>query len=268
MPNLKAESTAEHAFDQLSALLQDVWGPIDEFTLARLEAAANNGMSTDPVQAHQVLAIVAAVRWNDAAMDKHFGIAMRLDAGTTVEENYAATLIGVERWVEGAIVYERAANENPADLSILRSAMQMNWRAGRWERSLAIAEVLKQRAPNEQFEHLAMQQQLVECAKRIGLSLAQVEALHTATYRYLHDQRVRSCGYRFDIDDTPGDETLHVIVDVPASYEEVERLDDALTPLLFDAVALLPLASFHIQLGARETSIAAGERLNPTRSAR
>ncbi|MFP6562832.1 hypothetical protein WJ542_31710 [Paraburkholderia sp. B3] len=248
----RAKSVAEEAFDELSSLVHNDWDSLDPFTLARLERAARNGISVDPILAHQVLGIVAAIRWDDATMDEQFGIAMRYDTGATVEENYASTLDGVERCIESANMYERAANTHPTDLAIWRLAMRANWQAGRWQRTLELADVLAQRSPDEEFPHLETQKQLIAMAERNGVSLSTIETLHTALYSFLHDRRVHSVGTTCHSDTTPGEESIYIMVRIRGDLEQVKRLDEELTPVLFDAVDDLPLGSFCIGLVAEE----------------
>ena len=244
----RAKSVAEEAFDELSSLVHKDWGSIDSFTLARLERAAKNGIPVDPVLAHQVLGIVAAIRWDDATMDEQFGIAMRYDAGATVEENYASTLDGAGRCIESANLYERAANTHPIDRAIWRRAMQANWQAGRWQRTLDLADELAKRSPDEEFPHLNTQKQMIAVVKRNGVSLQTIEALHTAVYSFLHDRRVRTIGTVCDSDTSPGEESIYILVRIKGDPEQVKELDEELTPVLFDAVDAFPLGSFYIGL--------------------
>lgn len=252
MSNAKIKTRAEEAFDELSVLLQEKRFDIDEFTQIRLEKAARSGIEIFPSEAHQVLAILAGLRWDAAAMDENFSTAMRFGTESIVEHNYAETLRAANRYVDAANMYERASNTNPTDLVLLRSAMVCNWQAGRWQRAMDLAEILMQRSPDEEFEYLAKQRALIEMAQRNGVSLGVVEQLHTALYSFLRDRHIRALSSATDMDHTPGEESIYIAIRIKADREEVQRLDEELTPVLFDAVEVLPLGSFHIYLDVEE----------------
>lgn len=249
----KAKTVAEEAFDELTVLLREGRLDIDEFTKARLDRAARHAIHIEPSQSHQILAILAGLEWDDVAMDEHFGIAMRYDSSAVVENNYAAVLLAVDRYIEAATMYERASKTDPNDLGLLRAAQAINWQAGRWQRAVDIAETLKLRSPNEEPEFLADQRSLIEIAERNKVMLPVIEQLHTAVFSFLHERRIRSQGISCNVDTTPGEESIYVSVRINGDREEVQRLDEELTPLLFDAVDEFPLGSFHIGLAVERS---------------
>jgi tetratricopeptide (TPR) repeat protein len=245
----KAQTVAEEAFNELTVRLRAGQLELDGFTKLRLERAAKSAITIAPAAAHQVLAILAGLQWDDAAMDEHFGIAMRYDTGSRVEHNYATVLLALDRYIEAANMFERASNTNPNDLGLLRSASAINWQAGRWQRALELAELLKQRSPDQEVEPLASQHSMVELAQRNDVSLLVIEQLHTALYSFLHDRRIRVQGSSAGCDLTPGEESLYVTIRINGDSAAVQRLDEELTPVLFDAVEAFPVGSFHIGLG-------------------
>ncbi|EMN1928525.1 hypothetical protein RVV18_002940 [Burkholderia ambifaria] len=249
----RAKTVAEAALDELAGLLRDGAKKIDDFTCARLDRSARNGMHADPQQAHQVLGILAAMRWDDRQMDEHFHTAMRIARSALVNANYASTLELVDRFQEAADMYEKALSAHPTDLSLLRKAVSTSWQAGQWERSLELAQTLKERSPQEEIQHFFGEQlQAIEILRRAGVEIEVVERLHAALYTFLRSKQVWTSGSSMTADKTPGEEAVYVTVNVGLPLQEVRALDEELTPVLFDAVEEFPLGSLYIGLGAGE----------------
>jgi tetratricopeptide (TPR) repeat protein len=250
MKTLRLRTSAGAALTELSALCQQDWNTIDAFTLARLERTARGGLQTDPVGAHQVLAIVAAVRWDDEEMDNHFGAALRIKSGATIQSNYATALDCVGRCSEAADMYERAAQIEECDLSLLRRTINANWRAGRWMRALEMTKTLMQRAPGESFEDLEDDEDIVALANRLDVSHELIEKLHSTVHAFLRERKIWVSGSSLDFIATPGEECIYVAINVCTDRENAVRLDRELTPVLFDSVDDLPLGSFHIYIAS------------------
>lgn len=253
MKTLIAETSAREAFNELSSLCLGDWNIIDEFTLARLEKAARLGLEEDPVMAHQVLAIAAVVRWDEPTMDHHFIAAMHLDCGATAQ-NYATALASIGRCAEAANMYERAAQMHPTNLAPLRCAMHANWRAGRWTQALGIAKTLKLRAPDELIPDLDANERIVKLATGIGVSFELIERLHARAYAFLRERKIRPLGVESDCDDTSGDETIYVTINIAMDVEVAEQLDEELTPILLDSEDSLRLSTFCMSIDTEEAT--------------
>jgi hypothetical protein len=185
-------------------------------------------------------------------VDENFGTAIRLSGNAALKANYAATLMSLGRVSEAATLSERASAAEPSNLHVLRIAVEWNWYAGRFERSFDLAEMLRLRSPNDDMSDGAHRQQVVETLRQCDVSFNTVERLHAALYRYLSDQRIVSRGAQSYVDTSVGEESVLVTVTIDRDEDEVRRLDEALTPVLFGAVEHFPLGSFSIGLGRFE----------------
>jgi hypothetical protein len=245
----QAKSMAESAFDEKTNLISRGIDVVDEFTLARLERQAREGIKTEAILGYQALGLVGRYRWDHAAVDENFGAAIRLSGSAAVTANYASTLMSLDRISEAAIMSEKASAAEPTDLTCLSTAVESNWNAGRFERSLELLETLGVRSPNECLTDVAHRQQIVATLRQCEVSFNTVERLHAALYNFLSDKHVVSRGTQSYVDTSVGEESVFITVAIDRGEDDVRRLDEELTPVLFGAVEHFPLASFSIGLG-------------------
>lgn len=262
MTRAQTKTIASEIFDEVSAILAGGIFTLDEFTRARLERKAHDALQADQLLGYQALALIASLDWNNAAVDEYFGKAMRFESGGSAEENYATCLMSLNRFQEAAVVAEKASALQPTDLASLRSAIEVNWCGGRWQRAMELTETLRHRSPKEDWALYSPRERLMEVTCDLGVPFDTIERLFNALYSFLADKQVRSRACSSAIDTTPGDTAIYVSIKVDGSNEQVQMLDDELTPLLFDAVDELPLGSFFIGLepvdaeGTRELHVA------------
>lgn len=245
----QAKSTAESAFRELTHFIQVDLESVDPFTLARLEKAATDGMKSNVVMAYQAFGLICRYRWDNDGVDEYFKLALRTSNDSSIMVNYASTLMSLNRFAEAATWSESASRATPENLNFLRTAVEANWYAGRYDRSLELIDTLCSRAlePNlpADMEH---RRQMVSTLHRCEVSLDTVERLHSALYKFLADNNIISRGALSYIDNAPGEESVFVTITIDRDEEEVRRLDEQLTPILFDSVEHFPLGSFSIGL--------------------
>ncbi|MEW6345512.1 MAG: hypothetical protein AB1704_33100 [Pseudomonadota bacterium] len=243
------KSTAEAAFDEVIALMNRRFVELDQFAAARLERAARAGIGNDPEHAYQTLGIVAASKWDVEGMHSNFEHATRYASNGAIYVNYATSLNCTARLLEGAEQAEAAAQREPTNLAYLRIAIDSNWNAGRWARALELQEQYRKRKMDEMPLEFSYHERAFRTAERNGVKFEAIEQLHTALFRFLSERHVRWLGAQAFIDSAPGEEAIYVTALVPGDANEVRKLDEELTSVLFDAVEEFPLGAFSIELG-------------------
>lgn len=240
--------TAARAFKELLPCFQGDWNAIDEFSLAHLVKIARADLSSDPTNAHQVLAMAAAVHWDEAGVDRHFNAALGSDESEAIRSNYAFALDCIGRCDRAANMYERSAHINFNDVTVLQKAIETQWRAGRWARSIGLTKILRLSSPPANPEPSDAKKKIVECTARIGASPYLLERLHAAIHSFLRDRKIRSVSSSFDLDDAAGNDKIHLTMDVLADPETVECLNEELAVVSSDAMESHPLSHFCIGL--------------------
>ena len=152
---------------------------------------------------------------------------------------------------------EKASASQPTNLSELKKAIETNWYAGRWERSLELTQTLLERSPGENRQVKEHRDEFMALVRRNNVSFETIERLYDTLYLFLRDRRIRAHGFASYIDQSPGEESIAIRIHIDRSEQEVDALEEELTPLLFNAVEEFPLGSFSIELGRRTVPHAA-----------
>ncbi len=145
-----------------------------------------------------------------------------------------------------------AVKSELANLSDLRLAADAAWHAGLWGRSLELMELLPASDSSQGDDPYTDRFKAVSILRDRGVTFELVETLHTAVYGFLADRGVRIAGTSLYIDESPGDQTIFVTIEVAESEDVTRKLDEELTEVLFSAVDVVPLGTFSIDLGAQE----------------
>jgi len=257
MNRIQTKSVAEEAFDELSALLVDGAESIDGFSKVRFAKLARDGIQTNPVLAYQALAMLSGLEWDHDAVDHNYKTALNCTADGSVASNYASTLSSLNRFAEAACMAEKASASQPTNLSELKKAIETNWYAGRWERSLELTQTLLERSRGENRQVKEHRDEFMALVRRNNVSFETIERLYDTLYLFLRDRRIRAHGFASYIDQSPGEESIAIRIHIDRSEQEVDALEEELTPLLFNAVEEFPLGSFSIELGRRTVPHAA-----------
>jgi len=252
MHALQSKTVAEDAFAELSQLVRKGLGQVDEFTLLRLERAAQKGMKMDPAVAFQALGLVSRLRWDRDQLDRNFNAARAYSSCGIVEFNYASALRSMNRYVEASHWMNAAVDCAPTDLSFLRTAIDVAWAAGLWGECEALGRKLSERAPDGPAPLSEIQRAALKVLRDASVPLETIAALHAATYSFLESKRVRIRTYDIDVDCDPGDESVYVELSLRANYEEVEALYDDLSNIFYETVENPRVDAFIISLKASE----------------
>ncbi len=200
-------------------------------------------MPVDAVVASQALALVAAHRWEIAALRSNFENAIRLNGEAAVYANYARALTDVNDMRGAFDLMEIAARKEPENLAYLRAAVNWSFCAGFWEKTTELYRMLDLRTDASGSEAAGLVE-LVELARVIGLRDETVQNTIACATQFLADRKVRVASFSHSAEYSPADESIYFRLLVPVGRARARALDDELTPILFDAVSDLQLDTF------------------------
>lgn len=102
--------------------------------------------------------------------------------------------------------------------------------------------------PAWEFSTTALYAECVDFAQKIGLEVTYVPKSVGIVLQYLGERKCDATGVRAFFDDTKGEETLNLTVEVGLGIEEASELDSGLTNVIFDEIPDLPWHRFSIEI--------------------
>lgn len=250
MVNPVPASKAAEAFRELIKLRAKEQG-IDEFTLARFERAGSQSLQVDPLAAHMLLGILAAVRWDEDSVRVHFEHAIAIGGGHVALANYSRALYDINRIRDVIEPIEQAVASAPEVLDYLRQAITYRFVVGDWDRAAELLETLALRSPDVGADMVNTGKKIA-LARELGLQGSTVRNSVGIAFDLLAAERVRVASIEDWADDIIEDGGIYFDILVQASIEIAQDLDDRLTPLLFDGVDDLQLSVFGLAIKSVE----------------
>lgn len=249
MVSPKPASKAAQAFRELIKLRHPdrSLGDIDEFTRIRLERAADESMSVDPVNAYQTLGALAALRWDGDAVRTYFERAVGYGGGHVALANYSRALYDLNQVRDASIPLEQAVLAAPEQLAYLKQAISNRLIVGDWEQALELLDMLELRA-QDVGEDMLRARKVIKFAEKLGLRASTVGECVEVALNLLAKERLRVMGVSDVMDDIVEDSAIYFDVFVHAPPETAEDLDERLTPLLFDGVQDMQLSVFGLAI--------------------
>lgn len=220
---------------------------LDEFSLLRFEREARASLADDPVAAYQALGLIGMFNWDSAVISENFEKARDAGGGHIVIANHARSLRDINDLAGCAQQIEQAASLAPENLAYLREAVTNRFCMGDWQRAGALLEILETRLPAVDSA-LAGVRNIIDNSARVGLKEETVQLSMAAALDYLTLERVRMEAVGDSFDDLPGDECIYFDLFVAKPTDAARKLDESLTPYLFDKVPDLQLGVFLLSI--------------------
>lgn len=123
------KTKAEDLFDRIIAFANN-GEEMDEFHLAAFRREAKESLKMDAYLGYMALGALASLSWNDSELDKNHGCAIKLGETYLSHQNYAESLGAVLRYPEATKEIQIAADMVPADIDMLRRAIEFSVLAG------------------------------------------------------------------------------------------------------------------------------------------
>jgi hypothetical protein len=244
---IQPRTKAEEALDIIQRIRPD---SADDLAIARCKKIAEESMLIDPVASNLILGTIAALRWDDEAIRKHFLEAYRLSHHPVVLENYSLALQNIQKVADAAAIAESASNASPTDLRLLHVALSSTMAAGRFEKALSLAEAYKLRAPHDPASLGTPLTCAIDALKENNVPMTAVIQAHDITYAVLHESKVQSTSYTLDTEQMDQMVTCTIFVDL--HIDQILELDALLADRLFDEMEELYLADFLIGFEPKE----------------
>jgi hypothetical protein len=116
---------------------------------ALLSDSGSAEFDTDAVEAHRIMGAVAAIKFRQQDMDRHYQTALRLEASAFAHNDYAISLQLAQRRDDAATQAAMASEKDPLDLDYARRAIRYLGIAGRLGEAMQHIERFERRFPNE-----------------------------------------------------------------------------------------------------------------------
>lgn len=204
------------------------------FELKRYKQILTTCMGVDASECYAALGMIAAIEWDEKALDYNFSNAIRLDSEYTVHMNYATCLQIVGRYVDAWNQVKIACELAPTDFFSIRHAITLNILLGDIESAKSMSEHLHRLGGGKSFAEVSLVDSVFRVIKEENLSLDLVRACNKEAIAVLREHRLWS--YAIDVEADTDDNAVFVVLRVNAEQDIVEMLDLELGARLFDKV--------------------------------
>jgi len=223
-----------------------------ELELARIRLDARKLMAVDAKDAHQLLGGIAAVEVDEDKVRYHHEAAIKLTSAVDAVRNYSISLQLIGQFEDAAKYAALAAEAQPENLSLLRSAIDFASYAGQPRKALELIQVLRKRAPDHTDAREGIIQDLLLVMDRTGLTESELQTSLKLAFQLLRDRRLRFGHIHDSILLEDGAECVHYRIYLAADAKVVRELDSQLGRLLADQLEEMHSASLLVDYGSLE----------------
>lgn len=139
---------------------------IDEFALRQIAVDARKLMSTDAASAHAVLGQVAALRWDDAELRRHYRSAISMGDPVLSRWRYSTALLLVGETEESFEVVRDAWQRAPDNLDLLDQLIATAVHSARFEEAREFCGRRRKLAPSRDVPLAAVVQELAAAVQQ------------------------------------------------------------------------------------------------------
>ena len=213
---------------------------VDVFTLQRFKRVALQNRYAYPWAGFVALGMISVLEWNEEALDENYkhAIALRNDFDTHSSYSTALQLFGkYEMAMHEAI---KASSMAPENLTSLKTAIEYAQGAGHYTKSEELLEKMMARSTVAQRESMGINEikdvvcSALEIIEGNKTSEETITASHRIAFRILRENKTPFTSTRIETDSQ--DRYVMYYIDIDASLDVVDRLDEQLGLTLFDEI--------------------------------
>lgn len=214
--------------------------PVDVFTLQRFKRVAIDNRHVYPWAGFVALGMIAVLEWDEKALDENYkhALALRNDFDTHSSYSTALQLFGKYEMAMNEAV--KASSMAPTNLTLLKTAIEYAQGAGHYIKSEELLDKMMARTTAAQRESMGINEikEVVCSARKIiednKTSEETVIASHRLAFQILRENKTPFTSTRIETD--LQDKYVMYYIDVDASLDVIDRLDEELGVALFDEI--------------------------------